>query len=50
MEQLRHEVMPPFCEFFHLSPAEFWDTELEDRDAMLAYMTRAIEARSRPRG
>lgn len=38
--------MPPFCEFFHLSAAQYWDTEDEDREAMVSYMTRAIEARS----
>jgi hypothetical protein len=46
VDELR-ELMPPFCEFFHLSAREFWDTEDIDRAAMVAYMQRAIEARSR---
>jgi hypothetical protein len=46
VDELR-ELLPPFCEFFHISPREFWDIEDVDRAAMLAYMERAIEARSR---
>jgi hypothetical protein len=46
VDELR-ELLPPFCEFYHIAPADYWAIEDVDRAAMLAYMNRAIEARSR---